>query len=148
MARRKRHRPDKSGKGALIKGMSRRLPSALFDDPVFKVRLEELMRRYAGVYALYRRNRLYYVGLTKNLWGRVRTHRRDRLSGKWDKFIIFRIRRVEYLKDLETLLQRVAEPPGNKKSGWVPRDADLNRVLREEYRMYQQTIRVLRHAFR
>ena len=29
----------------------------------------EIMRRYAGIYALYRRKHLYYIGLTTNLLG-------------------------------------------------------------------------------
>jgi len=115
---------------------------------MFKERLEELMRRYAGIYALYRRNTLYYVGLTKNLWGRVRGHLRDRHKNKWDRFIIFLIKRVKHLKDIETLLQQVAEPPGNRVRGKVPRGSDLNRLLRDELRSHEQAIRKLRRAFR
>lgn len=148
MARDRRRRNNASGKGALIKGMSRRLSSDLLDSPLFKQRLEELMRRYAGVYALYQRNKLYYVGLTKNLWGRVRGHLRDRHKGRWDRFIIFRIKRVAYLKDIETLLQQVAEPPGNRIKGKVPKDADLNRLLRDELRTHQRAIRALHRAIR
>ena len=148
MARRRRTKHYASGKGTLIKGMSGRLPSDLFDSPMFKERLEELMRRYAGIYALYRRNTLYYVGLTKNLWGRVRGHLRDRHKNKWDRFIIFLIKRVKHLKDIETLLQQVAEPPGNRVRGKVPRDSDLNRLLRDELRSHEKAIRKLRRAFR
>jgi len=148
MARRRRTKHYASGKGTLIKGMSGRLPSDLFDSPMFKERLEELMRRYAGIYALYRRNTLYYVGLTKNLWGRVRGHLRDRHKNKWDRFIIFLIKRVKHLKDIETLLQQVAEPPGNRVRGKVPRSSDLNRLLRDELRSHEQAIRKLRRAFR
>ena len=74
MAGKRRRKQYASGKGTLIKGMSGRWPSDLLDSPVFKERLHQLMRRYAGIYALYRRNALYYVGLTENLWGRVRGH--------------------------------------------------------------------------
>ena len=42
MARRRRTKHYASGKGTLIKGMSGRLPSDLFDSPMFKERLEEL----------------------------------------------------------------------------------------------------------
>ncbi len=148
MARKRRTKHYASGKGTLIKGMSGRLPSDLFDSPMFKERLEELMRRYAGIYALYRRNTLYYVGLTKNLWGRVRRHLRDRHKNKWDRFIIFLIKRVKHLKDIETLLQQVAEPPGNRVKGKVPRDSDLNRLLRDELRSHEKAIRKLRRSFR
>lgn len=148
MATSLRRKKFSSGKGALIKGMSGRWPSDLFDSPLFKERLEELMRRYAGIYALYRRNTLYYVGLTKNLWGRVRGHLRDRHRHKWDRFNIFLIKRVKHLKDIETLLQQVSEPPGNKVRGKVPRDSDLNRLLRDELRSHERAIKRLRRAIR
>src|SRR6266702_1488413 len=116
-----------SGKGALIKGMTKRLPSEILDNRIFEQRLRQVMRGYAGVYALYRKTRLYYVGLTNNLFGRVRWHLRDRHAGKWDSFVIFRIKRVNYLKDIETLLMQVVQPPGNRVKGKLPRDADINR---------------------
>jgi hypothetical protein len=80
-----------STRGRLIKGMSRRLPSEILESPLFEKRLREMMRKYAGIYALYRGKRLYYVGVTKNLHGRIRHHTKDRHAGKWDQFIIFRI---------------------------------------------------------
>jgi hypothetical protein len=53
----------KSSKGALIKGMSRRLSSELLGDPLFRKSLQQTMRGYAGIYALYRGKNLYYTGL-------------------------------------------------------------------------------------
>lgn len=121
----------KSDKGALIKGMSKRLPIELLDEPSFKDGLQQIMRNYAGVYALYRKNTLYYVGLATNLYWRLLAHTKNRNKGKWDRFAIFRVGRVRYLKDMETLLLRVAAPIGNKVSGHLlHRDADLTRVLR------------------
>lgn len=125
-----RQRRKKSNKGALIKGMSRRLPIQLLGDESFKDGLQKIMRGYAGVYALYRRKRLYYVGLATNLYNRLRWHTKDRHKNKWDQFAIFRVSRVSYLKDMETLLLQVAKPPGNSLTGHVHRDADLTRVLR------------------
>ncbi len=143
-----RKRKQRSTKGALIKGMSRRLPSAILESPLFAQRLREIMRRYAGIYALYRRDRLYYIGLTKNLLGRIRWHLRDRHSGKWDSFIIFRIQRVRYLKDIETLIHHLVDTPGNEIKGKVPRDADLNSILREVLRDHETAIRGIRRALR
>ena len=42
------------------------------------------MRGYAGIYALYNGSKLYYVGLTKNLFGRIRWHLKDRHAKRWD----------------------------------------------------------------
>ena len=136
----RRARSHKSGKGALIKGMSRRLPSEILDSQLFSRRLREIMRGYAGIYALYRGQRLYYVGLTTNLLGRIKWHMKDRHAGKWDHFIIFRIHRVGYLKDIETLIHRLTEAPGNRVRGKVPKDADLMRVLRQVVRDQQHVI--------
>ena len=149
-ARRKRSSrlKHKSGKGALIKGMSRRLSSELLDDPLFRRSLQEIMRGYAGIYALYRGKKLYYTGLTRNLLSRIKWHQRDRHAGRWDHFVIFRIHRVRYLKDIETLVLNLAEPPGNRHTGKVPRDADLNRVLKTTLREYRARIRGYEKSFR
>lgn len=138
----------RSTKGALIKGMSRRLPSEILDSSVFAEHLKQMMRRYAGVYALYRNRRLYYVGLTRDLLGRIRWHLKDRHRGKWDSFTIFRIRRVKYLKDIETLLTHVVETPGNRQKGKVPQDADFDRILHTALREHKRAIRSFEKAFK
>ena len=153
MAREKKNegrkaRKHRSTKGALIKGMSRLLPSEILESPVFEKGLRKIMRRYAGIYALYRKKRLYYVGLTKNLHGRLRWHLKDRHAGRWDRFIIFRIQKENYLKDIETLIHHVIDTPGNRVKGKVPRDADLNRILREALREHKHAIRGFEQALK
>lgn len=138
----------RSTKGALIKGMSRNLPSDILTDPIFKKKLGELLKGYAGIYALYKGERLYYVGLARNLHGRVKWHLKDRHAGKWDHFKIFRIQRVRFLKDIETLIHHIAETKGNRVKGQVPKDANLNRALWEVLREYEQRIRPLKKALR
>ena len=144
----RKRRTSKSTKGALIKGMSRRLPSEILESPLFAQRLKDIMRRYAGIYALYRKEELYYVGLTRNLLGRIRWHLRDRHAGKWDTFIVFRIERVKYLKDIETLIHHLVDAPGNRVKGKVPRDSDLNHVLREVLREHESAIKGIKKALR
>lgn len=132
----------KTSKGALVKGVSRRLPLELLDEPSFKHGLQEITKGYSGIYLLYRRKRLYYVGLATNLYWRLVGHTRNRHKGKWDSFAIFRVGRVRYLKDIESLLLRVAAPPGNAVSGHFHRDADLTKVLKRIQR--EQTRRLKR----
>ena len=120
----------KTTKGALIKGMTKKLPSLILDNPVFRKGLKEIMKGYSGIYALYSKDRLYYVGLTTNLFGRINWHLKDKHAGKWDSFVIFRIKRINYLKDIETLITHLVKLPGNKVKGKVPRDADINRILK------------------
>jgi Uri superfamily endonuclease len=128
--------------------MSRRLPSEILESPLFRHRLREIMRGYAGIYALYRGKVLYYVGLTRNLLGRLKRHLKDRHKGKWTDFIIFRIHRVRYLKDIETLIHNLMRLKGNRVSGRVPRDADINRALRDVLREHEITIRGIKRALR
>jgi hypothetical protein len=137
-----------SNKGALIKGMSRRLPIELLGDRSFEEGLQEIMRGYAGVYALYKGDRLYYVGLATDLYGRLRWHTRNKHRGKWDRFAIFRVGRVRYLKDMETLLLQVSKPPGNVVSGHVHRDADLTRVLRNVHHENMLRLKRIKVALR
>lgn len=138
----------KSTKGALIKGMSKRLPSEILDNPVFKKRLRQIMKGYSGIYALYRKDRLYYVGLTRNLFGRINWHLKDRHAGRWHSFVIFRIKRVDYLKDIETLVSHLVDLPGSRQKGKVPRDADINRILKDILRQHVKEIRQIEGALR
>ncbi|HTQ37895.1 MAG TPA: GIY-YIG nuclease family protein [Pirellulales bacterium] len=144
----KRHSKNGFGKGALIKGMTKRLPHEILENPLFQVGLKSIMRGYAGIYALYRGKKLYYVGLTKNLLGRIRWHLKDRHAQKWDSFVIFRIKRVNYLKDVETLLTNLISTPGNRVKGKLPRDADINRMLRIILREETAEIRKIEKALR
>ncbi len=77
----RKRRKSASSKGALIKGMSRHLGSELLDDPLFQKSLQQIMRGYAGISALYRNKRLYYSGLTRNLLGRIKWHQRTATRG-------------------------------------------------------------------
>jgi hypothetical protein len=137
-----------SSKGALIKGMSRKLPSDILGNPVFNKRLKNIMKGYSGIYALYRKNKLYYVGLTTNLLGRVNWHLKDRHRGKWDSFVIFRIKRIDYLKDIETLITHLINIPGNRVKSKVPKDADINRILRDILRQHSKEMKEIEKALR
>lgn len=138
----------KSSKGALIKGMSKRLPSVILENAVFRKRLRAIMKGYAGIYALYVRDELYYVGLTKNLFGRINWHLSDRHAGKWDHFIIFRIKRVRYLKDIETLVTRIVDLKGNRQKGKLPPDSDINKILKEILQEHKREIKGIEKALR
>jgi hypothetical protein len=146
--RRRRRGRGASGKGALIKGMSRRLPRGLLDDEEFRRELEDLLQGYSGIYALYDRGNLYYVGLTEDLFRRLRSHGKRLHRKRWDSFTVFRIQRVRYLKDIETLIHHLVDCPGNKVRGQVPRDADLSRILRRVLSQREREIRQLRRVIR
>ena len=145
MAKRKKHK--NSTKGRLIKGMTDKMPSSLLKNPIFKEKLKEMMKDYAGIYGLYRKDKPYYVGLTKNLLRRIKRHLKDRHKRKWDSFQIFRIKKIDYLKDIETLLLHIVKTKGNRVRGHVPKDAQLNYALKEIYKDHKKEMRELESSF-
>jgi hypothetical protein len=65
-----------------------------------------------------------------------------------DHFVIFRIKRVNYLKDIETLITHLMPWPGNRVMGKVPRDGDINRILRQILTDHTHEIREIRKVLR
>jgi len=118
----------KGKRGALIKGALEKIPFEVFND--LKEEIKEITKGAAGIYALYKEKKLYYVGLAANLRGRIRWHLKDRHAGKWDMFSIYIIRRVRYLHDLESLILSISKPKGNKSIPRLPKNHRLNDELR------------------
>ena len=97
--------------------------------------VQVLIRRRAGIYVLYKRDKLYYVGLAKNLMGRLKGHLRDRHRGSWDRFSVYLTVLDEHMKELESLVLRITKPAGNKAGGKFVASRnlrqDLYRAMRE-----------------
>lgn len=88
----------------------------------------------AGIYALYRRNKLYYVGLAKALRGRLRAHVRDRHGKSWDRFSIYLTIKDQHLREIEALLLRIARPRGTKQRGRLAQSKDMRRRIAQAIR--------------
>lgn len=97
----------------------------------------DFARRRHGVYALYKRDRLYYVGLARNLRNRLKHHLKDRHKKKWDAFSIYITVDPNHLKDLESLILRIAIPTGNGVGGKFVHCEDLDRDLRRRIRAFR-----------
>jgi hypothetical protein len=80
-----------------------------------------------GVYALYRKKRLYYVGLARNLRGRLKQHLGDRHGESWDRFSLYLTVGEDHIRELESLVLRIVKPTGNKQMGKFPRAENLRR---------------------
>lgn len=111
------------------------LTGAILDEPGV---VENFVAKRPGIYALYRKGVLYYVGLATNLRARLRQHQKDRHQGIWDRFSVYITSNDEHLKDLESLLLRVTKKPnGNKQNGKfqdaINRKPDLLREDRARY---------------
>jgi hypothetical protein len=92
--------------------------------------ITEFVRGRSGVYALYKGNVLYYVGLAKNLRSRLRGHLRDRHAEAWDRFNAYLTQGDEHLKELESLVLRIASPAGNRLAGKFMGSKELRRAFR------------------
>jgi hypothetical protein len=103
--------------------------------------ITEFVRRKSGVYALYKGDSLYYVGLAINLRSRLHGHLRDRHADAWDHFNVYLTQSDEHLKELESLVLRIASPMGNKVAGKFLSSKDLLRVFR--YRIVESQKREL-----
>ncbi len=94
--------------------------------------VRRVIGRKSGVYVLTKGGRPYYVGLASRLRSRLETHLEDRHHGKWDRFNIYSIGKKKYLKDVETILIRVADPRGNHQRGSFGKHRNLTKKLKAE----------------
>jgi len=93
--------------------------------------LKEYVKGRHGVYALYRKDRLHYVGLASNLRNRLKTHLKDRHAQTWNSFSVYLTINDSHLHDLETLVLKIASPKGNKQSGNFINAQNLKPVFRK-----------------
>jgi len=103
---------------------------------------QDIIRRYVrrrqGVYALYRRGKLHYVGLAGNLRSRLAHHLRDRHQSSWDRFSVYLTIGDSHLRELESLILRIVKPAGNKQKGKFLRSEDIRRRFAGEVRAHQR----------
>lgn len=106
------------------------------------VKHQDIIREYVGkrhgVYALYRGNRLYYVGLATNLRSRLRDHLRNRHGLSWDHFSVYLTIGDSHIKELESLVVRIVNPRGNKQEGKFTKAENLKNRLRRAIRQQQR----------
>ncbi len=100
--------------------------------------LKEYVKGRHGVYALYSKGRLYYVGLASNLRNRLKSHLTDRHAQTWDSFSVYLTINDSHLHELETLVLKIASPKGNKVSGNFIKAADLKPVFKKAITDAQQ----------
>jgi len=104
---------------------------------------QRLFKRYVrhrqGVYALYKRNKLYYVGLAGDLRWRLHQHLKDHHGRSWDRFSLYFTIGEKHLKELETLILHITgKPLGNKNKGKFKDSENLKRRLRRDIKSYQR----------
>lgn len=100
--------------------------------------IRQYVRRRSGIYALYRGDRLYYVGLASNLRSRLKGHLRDRHRNLWDRFSVYLTIGNDYIKELESLILRISKPIGNKVKGKFKHSDNLFRLFAKDIRGVQK----------
>jgi hypothetical protein len=121
MARKKR------GARPIIQGHLEKVSSKVFER--FQKEVTGLVKQGQGVYALYRRDKLYYIGLASDLERRIKWHLKDKHKGKWDRFNLYMIKKTDHIREVESLLIRIADPEGNKLRGKLGGSKNLGRAL-------------------
>jgi hypothetical protein len=122
----------------LVDAHLERIPGNVFVK--FQESIKRLVSKQHGVYALYKGDKLYYVGLAKNLKSRIQQHLKDQHKSKWDMFSLFLIKHVEHLKELETLVVHIAHPKGNTQAGRFARSTNLKPKLK---RLLEESVQTM-----
>ena len=125
MAKRKK---SKRGTRSIVIGHLEKVSSKVFLD--YRQVITDLIKGRQGIYALYKNDRLYYVGLASNLRNRIKGHLNDRHQGKWTHFSIYILRKTDYLRETEALVLRIADPTGNYQKGKLKRSINLRPELK------------------
>ena len=103
---------------------------------------QDIIRQYIrgrhGIYALYRKGKLQYVGLASNLRARLHRHLHDRHKDSWDHFSVYLTIDNRGIKELETLLLRIVSPSGNRVGGKFVRSQNLAVQLRRDIRLWHR----------
>jgi hypothetical protein len=96
------------------------------------------VRHRQGVYALYRKTKLYYVGLAKDLRWRLNAHLKDHHGQSWDRFSVYLTIGDQHIKELESLVLRIVKPKGNEVTGKFAKSQDLRRKFARDIRLIQR----------
>lgn len=110
-AKKKTKRKTKS----IITGYMEKVSGKVFTD--YSKVITDMIKGHQGIYALYKNDRLYYVGLASNLKGRIKQHLRDKHKGQWTHFSLYIVRKTDHIKEIESMILRIAYPKGNAVKG-------------------------------
>ena len=113
----------------IVESYLERIGQKVFSD--FSSAITGLIKRHQGIYALYKRDKLYYIGLASNLKNRIKHHLNDKHKNCWTHFSLYIVSRQEHIKEFESVILRVAYPKGNSVKGKLVRARNLKPELKE-----------------
>ena len=100
--------------------------------------IQDYIKGKQGVYALYRGDRLKYVGLATDLRNRLKTHLKDRHALNWDKFSVYLTAGDEHLRELEALVLRIAAPKENRNKTKLNASENLRKRFKRDVALWQK----------
>lgn len=121
----------RSNKGQLVSQHIEKIDRAMLKE--YPAIIKEYVKGRHGVYALYSKGQLYYVGLASNLRTRLHAHLKDRHAQTWDQFSVYFTISDSHLHELETLILKIAAPKGNKQSGNFSKAQNLIPELKKTF---------------
>lgn len=113
MKRTKSKRSNSSKKSLVVQKLEN-VSKSIFRN--YYPQITELIGNSHGIYALYDGDDLYYVGKSTDLKKRVKQHLKDRHIASWTHFSLYLVRSAERIGEIESLLIRIANPKGNRKT--------------------------------
>jgi len=99
--------------------------------------IQNFIKGKHGIYALYKKDKLVYVGLASNLRSRLNNHLRDRHKNTWDKFSVYLTKDANHMRELEALLIHIVKPEENRQKGNFKTSENLKLKFMQEVRKYQ-----------
>ncbi|MHC4394688.1 MAG: restriction system modified-DNA reader domain-containing protein [Planctomycetota bacterium] len=112
----------------IVEAYLERIGQKVFKD--FSSVITGLIKGNQGIYALYKRDKLYYIGLASNLKNRIKHHLNDKHKNYWTHFSLYIISKQEHIKEFESVVLRIAYPKGNRVKGKLSRAKNLRPSLK------------------
>jgi len=128
----------------VVIGHLEKVSRGIFDK--YQKQIAKMIKGRHGVYALYRHNKLYYIGLAGNLRNRIKTHLKDKHGSSWNYFSLYIFKSESHIRELEALLLRIAYPEGNRQRGKLKGSNDLQPILKQQVK--DQQIKELEDLFK
>jgi hypothetical protein len=116
----------------------------------YRKEIAEMIEGRKGLYALYRKNKLYYLGRAGDLKNRIKHHIKDRHQDKWTHFSLYVSQKADRIKELESALLKTASKEGKDKlkaiEEMLPKlKGQVGKRIKEEY---EDLLKSLRNATR
>lgn len=119
----------------IVTGHIEKVGRGIFDK--YQKQITDMIKGHQGIYSLYKKDKLYYVGLASNLKRRIKQHLNDKHGNSWTHFSLYIFKKDDHIRELEALLIRIAYPEGNRQKGKLKGSIDLRPILRQKVKAEQ-----------